>query len=231
MAGPRVKSGVFLAARLSSTRLPRKALLPLGGKPVLVQAMEALTAVRTDVFALLTDEESRPEFEPLARAAGFEIFAGPRDDVLLRYCLAADRFGVTRIVRATGDNPLVSARQANLCLRRHERAGAELSFLRGAPLGCGVEVVETAALKTANSRSRDPFEHEHITTYLLRRRGEHRVLEWQTPRRWRLPEARVTLDTQSDYQFIQRIFAALYDGKPISTARLVRWLNKNALHP
>jgi spore coat polysaccharide biosynthesis protein SpsF len=227
MAGPRVITGVFLQGRVGSTRLPGKALLPLAGEPSILRVMRALRPIRAEVYALLTDQESTAAFRPLARAAGFELFTGPALDVLARYCLAAEQYGVTRVVRATGDNPLVSAALANLNLRLHRRRRADLSRLKGAPLGTGVEVVETAALLAANSRSADPCEHEHITTFLLRRPGQYRVCEIDCPRNVFFPEAHVTIDTRADYEYMRRIFTALFRGKPVPATRLVRWLKKN----
>jgi spore coat polysaccharide biosynthesis protein SpsF len=222
---------VFLQARLGSTRLPGKALLCLGGMTVLEQVMHALRGIKADVHALLTDAESLSDFTPLTDKAGFEIFAGPALDVLARYCLAAEHFGVTRVVRATGDNPLVSASLANLNLRLHAKLGAELSRLKGAPLGTGVEVLETAALRQANTLSTDAFEHEHITTFLLRRREEYRVFEISVPVAALFPDAHVTLDTSEDYKALKKIYAALYRGKPINVVRLVQWLRTNTPPP
>jgi spore coat polysaccharide biosynthesis protein SpsF len=51
--------GVFLQARLGSTRLPRKALLPLAGVTVLQLAMRALARVEAGVHALLTEPASQ----------------------------------------------------------------------------------------------------------------------------------------------------------------------------
>ncbi|MBN2353431.1 MAG: acylneuraminate cytidylyltransferase [Spirochaetales bacterium] len=227
MARSRVKIGVFLQARIGSTRLPGKALLPLAGRPCLEIVMHALHRVRADVHALLTDEESTPAFRSLAKASGFELFTGPAQDVLARYCLAANEFQVTRVVRATGDNPLVSAELANRNLRLHERLHADLSRFRGAPLGTGVEVVETLALYAANMLSTDPYEHEHVTPYLLRRQERYRVFELPCPPSLLHPTAAVTLDTKDDYERIQRIFGDLYHGKPVKIRRLHRWLLKN----
>jgi len=227
MARPRVITGVFLQGRVGSSRLPGKALLDLAGAPSILRAMQALRPVRADVHALVTDEESTPAFRPLAAVAGFRLFTGPALDVLERYCLAAEYFGVTRVVRATGDNPLVSAALANRNLRLHRRLRADLSRFRGAPLGTGVEVVETSALQAARAASADPYDHEHVTPYVLGRREEFRVFEIDCPRGVRLPDARVTLDTRADYEHLTRIFAALYRGRPVPTERLVRWLKKH----
>jgi spore coat polysaccharide biosynthesis protein SpsF len=218
--------GVFLQARLNSTRLPGKALLPLAGSPVVQHALRALRRVRADVHAVLTEPGSAPALEPLARAEGFALFAGPEEDVLERFCLAARRFHVGRVVRATGDNPLVSALQVQALLDLHCSAGWQLSHFIGLPLGTGVEVVETEALEAANRASSDAYEHEHITTFLYRHPERFRIAEPACPEAWRLPEARVTLDTREDYELLQRIFRELYRGEPIELEALVAWLRR-----
>ena len=109
-------TGVFLQVRLDSSRLPRKALLDLGGRPVIVRAMEALDGVPADIRALVTTDDSRASLSPLASSCGWEIHCGSKDDVLSRYLGAASRYGTDTIIRATGDNPLVSGHLAALLM-------------------------------------------------------------------------------------------------------------------
>ncbi len=117
--------GVLLQVRLDSSRLPNKALLELGGRSVIEHAMLSLRRIPAAVHAIVTDEESRELLEPRAVKCGFGVAVGPRDDVLERYVLAARAYGVTRVVRATGDNPLVSWELARMALRERERRNAD----------------------------------------------------------------------------------------------------------
>jgi len=217
-------TGIFLQARLGSRRLPRKALLPLGGLTVLEAAMRALAGVPAEVHALLTDRASAPEFFPHAERCGFLVFEGPEEDVLERFCLAARDFGVERIVRATGDNPLVSPRQVRELLGLHDRGGIELIHFLGPPLGTGVEVMSAAALLEGRALSDDPYEHEHVTACLYRNRQRFRVAEPTAPSRWVYPEGQVTIDTEEDYRLVRRLFEELYRGQPIETEEVISWL-------
>jgi spore coat polysaccharide biosynthesis protein SpsF len=106
-------TAVFLQVRLDSSRLPRKALLELAGVTVLEHAMQALDLVRADIRVLLTTKDSAAELKPIAESAGWNMFIGSKDDVLDRFVMAAREFNADRIIRATGDNPLVSAEMAN----------------------------------------------------------------------------------------------------------------------
>jgi spore coat polysaccharide biosynthesis protein SpsF len=233
-----VRTGVFLQARLGSRRLPGKALLPLDGSTLLEAAMKALTLVPGEVHAVLTDRASAASFRGPARRCGFVVFEGPEEDVLERFCLAIGEFGVERVVRATGDNPLVSPAQARALLGLHEREGFDLGHFLGPPLGTGVEVAGAGALLESAARSSDPFEREHITTHMYRNRDRFRVSEPTAPARWVLTETparvpdweptaarlHVSVDTQEDYLRVRRLFAAVYRGQPIETEEVVSWL-------
>lgn len=189
--------------------------------------MRALRQVPAAVHALLTDEASFDRLAPLAEREKFRLFKGPAEDVLKRYCLAADLYEVTRVVRATGDNPLVSASLAKALLALHARQRLHLSHFVGMPLGTGVEAVEAEALHQAERQSRCAYEHEHLTTYIYRQSEHFRVAHLSCPRSCYLPTARVTLDTQSDYRLISRIFDDLYEGEPVTTEAVVSWFKQN----
>lgn len=216
--------GVFLQVRLGSTRLPGKALLPLAGRSSVEHAMDALRAIRADVHAILTDAASAPSLAPLAAGCGFETFIGPAEDVLLRYALAVEQYGVDTYIRATGDNPLVSGDLAEALLEFHLDNGADFSGYQGPPLGTGVEVTESAALLTASAQAVDPYEREHVSPFIYRRPERFKVLRPTAPERVCLPSASVTLDTAEDYAKLKEIYDSLYRGGPIPTETLVTWL-------
>ena len=215
---------MFVQARLGSKRLPGKALLNLAGLPVLQHVLRALRPVEADVHALLTDRSSASAFQPLAAAEGYQLFIGPVEDVLERFLRAARLWRVDRLVRATGDNPLVSARAVQALIERHGAERCDLSHFLGLPLGTGVEIVESAALAKAARLSRDPYEREHITTFLYRHPERFRIAEPLCPEPWSCPQARVTLDTAEDYERLQSLFEDLYRGEPIEIEQLAAWL-------
>jgi spore coat polysaccharide biosynthesis protein SpsF len=188
--------------------------------------MGALKLIPAHVWVLLTDEESKPALEPLAAECGFDVFCGPKDDVLLRYALAAERYRSDIVIRATGDNPLVSGELAASLLEMHRDKGADFSGFLGPPLGTGVEIIQTSALLTAREEAADPYEREHVSPFIYRRPDRFLVYRPQAPSETRFPAARVTLDTAEDYQCLQTIFDSLYRGVPIPTKVLVAWLNR-----
>jgi spore coat polysaccharide biosynthesis protein SpsF len=188
--------------------------------------MDALRGVPADVHALLTDHGSAGPLAAEAARCGYAVFPGHDTDVLARYCDACRRFSVTRVVRATGDNPLVCPRLARQILSIHAEREADLSHYVGIPWGSGVEIVEAEALFAAETEALDPAEREHITTFHYRRRERFRVVEQPAPGEADMPEARVTVDTPEDYESVRSLFSALYRGAPLEAAEVVAWLGR-----
>jgi len=216
-------TAVFLQVRLDSSRLPRKALLDLQGKPVIQHAMEALKEVPVEVYALLTDADSKDELIPFADQSGFDVFTGPKNDVLERYALAAERYKVHTIIRATGDNPLVSGRCGGDILDLHLHAEADYSGFVGLPLGTGVECIRTGALMQSRTQAQKPYDREHVCPFLYNHPKLFRIYRPGAPAECCASELKVTLDTRDDYERIRQIFDDLYEGVPINTERLINY--------
>ncbi len=221
-----MRTGVFVQVRLGSTRLPEKALLPLPGGSLIQHVMRALAPVAADVHALLTDPASTARLAPVAKEEGFLLFTGSPDDVLGRFCAASREYGVERVMRVTGDNPLTCPRLASRILSLHAETRADLSHFLGCPWGTGVEVIESSALFEAERAATDPAEREHLTTYHYRHPDRFAIVEEQAPAEARLADARVTVDTAEDYERVRRIFEQLYAAAPIEAQAIVRWFRE-----
>jgi spore coat polysaccharide biosynthesis protein SpsF len=219
-----VLTGIFIQVRMGSTRLPSKALLPLPGGPVILHVMRSLQAVQADIRALLTDEKSAAALRPVASPEGYEVFVGPEEDVLARYCMASRQYGTERIIRATGDNPVTSARLAGEITAEHERADADLSHFLDVPWGSGVEVVAARALFEAEREAVRQDEREHMTTFLYRHPERFRILETPAPPYAAYAKGRVTVDTPEDMEAMTLLFKSLYRGKAIEIEEVISWL-------
>ena len=219
-----MKTGVFLQVRLDSQRLPRKALKVLQGKTVTEHCLEALSRVEADCRVLVTEPDSAPALEPLARRLNWQLFVGSKDHVLDRFVSAGRHFPCDWILRATGDNPLVSAAAARAVLDRTREEEGDYGAMTGPPVGTGVEVLRRAALERAWESGPDAYEREHVSPYLYRRPETFRILRFPCPPDWAAPEARVTLDTPEDWWYLEALFHDLYRGGPIELEALIPWL-------
>jgi spore coat polysaccharide biosynthesis protein SpsF len=216
-------TAVFLQARMASSRLPGKALLPLAGKPVIQHAMEALVTLPAGRYVLLTDRESAPHFAEIAAGCGYDLFVGDPEDVLDRFCAAAALYSVDTIVRATGDNPLVSAAIAREALQLAASTSADYAGITDTPYGTGVEVIRRVALDRLHATTTIPYHREHVSPGLYENPDTFAIVTRQAPASLRLPSMRVTLDTRDDYRYLVGIYDDLYDGTLIEIPELVAY--------
>ena len=230
----RRRTVVIVQCRLSSTRLPRKALLPLGGKSLLSWTLAAMKKVRADAYYLAVDVDSAAELEPVAKEAGYSFYAGPKDDVLDRFLKAIELSRADVVVRATADNPFLFHEAASALLAEYrEREGtAPVDYITwtGLPHGSGVEIFNAHSLQAAASQTDDPYDHEHVGPALYRHQEKFKCLFLRAPKEFYYPELRTTVDLYSDYRRAQAVVNAVLeaDGKielpvrePFSVSQIV----------
>ena len=207
-------TALVLQARLDSSRLPGKSLLPLGGRPLIFRVMQALSALPCQAKILACPDDAVSSFAPLAEEAGFTLVSGPKDDVLARFCIAIRRSSAERIIRATGDNPFVFVDAAAALNEEALERGADYAGYSGLPYGAGVEAVSARALLRAEREAREPPEREHVCPYLYGH-GElfhlHRPL---APRRWQGSTLNISIDTTEDYERARALYEALLPLPP-----------------
>lgn len=221
---------VFLQARLGSTRLPGKALKLLAGISSTGQAMKRLKEIPVEHYVLLTDKKSFSALTPEAEKWGFEIMEGSENDVLKRFALAVEKYVPHTFIRATGDNPLVFSEEATLILKDHLEKKADHSWFTGMPLGAGVEIVKAEKIIEADKYAKDPYEREHVTPYLYKRKIEFYLNHIEAPASVVFPDGRITMDTLEDYNYLKKIFEKWDESIILSSVKLVKMLKKNP-HP
>lgn len=202
-----IQAALIVQMRLDSTRLPKKALLPLGNTILASYVMHRLRAIPAVSYILACDEASYETLAPYAAEQGFSIVAGPKDDVLLRYCIAAKNTDAPWIIRATGDNPLVSYELASLLLKQADEE-VDYAAHTGMPKGMGVELVKKSALERVCTVTNEPYYREHVCPYIYEHPELFKVLKIQAPQKYAIPGASVTVDTLDDYTFVKSIIDA-----------------------
>ena len=233
-----------IQARLSSSRLPNKVLLPLAGHPVLWHVARRVTAA-TRIDHVVVATSTADEDTAIAEACtewGIDHIRGPLDDVLGRFCLAIHETGAGVVVRVPADKPLVDIDAVDELVAAHLASGADYTTNMGAgwpadrscPFGLELEVASAAALLNANASACTNADREHVMPYLYRADHGFRVhrVAARNPFAPMLP--RLNLDTAEDYEVIRRIYEALASGDElISLSRVREYLAANpelALH-
>ncbi len=207
----------IIEARVRSTRLPGKVLLPAVGKPLLQHMIERLSRARTvdQVVVATTDGPADDAVADLCRRLGVGAFRGSEDDVLDRVVRTARAFAADVIVETTGDCPLHDPALVDKVVADYRLGGADFvaNMLEyTTPRGTDVRVFTADALEEINRSSSDPADHEHVSLHFWEHPERYRLRNVRTELPPRAAEHRLTVDTPEDYEFVRTVFERLYPG-------------------
>lgn len=224
---------VIVQCRLSSTRLPQKALKPLGQKECFCWTLDAMKKVEAQRYFVACDYDSKAALESLAQKSGWEIFAGDRDNVLDRFCsLIKKEFPeCDLIVRATGDNPFLFFEAAQESIKDFEENHFEADYFTysGLPHGSGVELFKAASLLKAQGLTDSAYDKEHVGPALYRHADTFNFVFKKALKDFYAPDLRTTIDTFADYKRAQRLldFLQAQNAVPPFSSRQILAALKN----
>lgn len=238
-----MRTVAVIQARMGSTRLPGKVLLPLAGGRVIdhvVSRAAAIPGVDHVVVATSTRSLDDPLVEHVQSRGVAQVVRGPELDCLARFLLAQEASTADVLVRITADCPLLDPEISGHSVAHFHAAEGNLDYVsnvfsrRTWPRGLDTEVFSAAALREADRGATQTHHREHVTQFI-----------WSQPERFRIEGVhgdadhsahRWTLDTPDDLALIERIFSALWSSdQTFRTADILRlleshpdWLGLNA---
>lgn len=211
-----MKTAILITARLKSTRLPKKAMRPIYGRPMIGHMVDRLKlAEQPEGIVICTS--SLPQDDPLVDVAnqeGILCYRGDPDDVLLRLTEAASRFAVDTVVSCTADNPFVDPIYIDRLVEFHLANRHDYSNCEGLPLGAFSYVVSRKALKRACTLKAERDTEVWGGYFTETGRFSWGTLHVTDPAvRW--PELRLTVDTPEDFELVTHIFDELHESRKV----------------
>ncbi len=209
--------GIIIQARVNSSRLPKKVLKPILGKTAIEREIERVKKVKLAQKIILAIPNGRKDniLEKIGKQAKVLVYRGSEDDVLDRFYQTAKFFGLTDIVRITGDCPLFDWQICDEVINFYLQNKFDyVSNVRPPtfPDGLDIEIFSFKALEKAWESAKLKSEREHVTPYIanhpeffkignLIRNGND------------LSELRLTLDEPKDLILIRNTYKTLYKKK------------------
>ena len=220
---------IVIQSRLSSSRLPGKAMLSIRGYPSVVLC--ALRAANSGLSVMVATSEG-PEDAAIAETvmdAGIAVHRGSLDDVLSRYVSATeDMDDDDYVVRFTADNMFPDGNLVTELINSvgEPTSGSDyVAFGHGYPYGMWAGAVRVKWLRKAHAETTAAYDREHVMPWVSRH---------QTPTTFPWPgqkefgdcsRLRSTLDSLSDYLRVRQAFEdAGGDPVHVSWRELIRSL-------
>lgn len=165
-----MKIGGVILARMSSSRLPGKALRPVGGRVLLDYVVDAAQRVKglDQVILATSGDASDAPLVAFAQQRGIACFRGSLNHVAGRFLGAMEHHELDAALRINGDSPMHSPAlmaQGVETFRRGEWDLVTNVHPRSFPYGMTLEVAGRRAMTDACEKMTGPDHREHVTAW------------------------------------------------------------------
>lgn len=208
----------IVQARMGSSRLPGKVLMPLLGEPMLARIVRRISTAQC-LDAVIVATSTQPEDDAIvAQCKDLDVpcHRGSEENVLERFLDVAQAYDADVIVRLTGDNPMVDGTLVDFVVNGFCEADPEVVYANnvdesGFPFGLYVEVVDAGALREAAADS-SPENCEHVTWHIRKHPERYAQAIIKAPGIF--PGKAMSIDTAEDYERVSAIFEKNFHKNP-----------------
>ncbi|TNE66512.1 MAG: hypothetical protein EP335_03555 [Alphaproteobacteria bacterium] len=218
----REKAVAIVGARLNSSRLPRKHLLPLSGRPMIAHIFDRLEAVPSldQIVLATTADDYNADLVRWGMEAGKAVLAyeGDVNNLMGRADAVVRAKDADIVVYICGDCPLLEPATIDTLIRAlRADPAADWSRLADLPAGRhyiheGFMVYRRAFWDRLMAASVEPFEREHVGSAfhkLEKIQADHVAVSHEAAIFSEL-QHRISVDTPSDYDFMSRVYDRWY---------------------
>lgn len=210
----------ILQARMSSSRLPGKVMLPINGEPMIFRQIQRIRQASTidQVIVATSKDSSDDSLAEFLVSKEIEVFRGSLDDVLSRFLEIQRETYATAIIRLTGDCPLVMPELIDTMVAKFYET--DVDYLSNTlkptyPDGLDVEVIKPSALARLASFDLSGAEREHVTLGIYSRSSIFTLENFRGKKD--LSQKRWTVDYLEDLAFIRQVFSEFEGREPFFT--------------
>lgn len=196
------KIAFIIQARMGSTRLPGKILMPLPletNKCLLDHIVNNLKKSNFSnlIYIATSLNSDNNAIEDFCDKNNIECYRGSEEDVLSRYIDITMNHKFDHVVRLTGDNPFLDVNLLDKSIDHHITSGADYTSTSGLPLGMNFEIISAKTLQGLSEKILSKPEREHVTLHIKSSIGYH--INTYIPIDEDLSFLRLTIDYASDY--------------------------------
>lgn len=213
---------IVVQARMSSSRLPGKVMMPILGQSLLSRMIERIRMIKhsSEIVVATSQESSDDIIAGEAERIGVACYRGSLNNLLDRHYQVGKQFGAGIVLKIPSDCPLIDPRIIDEVLDFYFANRLDYDYVSNLhpatfPDGNDVEIMTMACLERTWREAEKQLELEHTTPYIWENPEKFRIgnVCWSSGKDYSMSH-RFTIDYEADYQFIKRVFEELYPNKP-----------------
>ncbi len=237
-------NAIIVQARMGSTRLKNKMLLPLAGKPIIYRIIERLKRVKKvkKIIIAIPKKKQNKKIRDIFKNEKVKFFEGSENNLVERYYFAAKKYNIKTIIRFPGDNCLPEPSEIDRLISFYERFkkpffASNLSNIldNGYPDGIGAEIFGFNFLEDLMKKNLTKSQKEHPHTNFFDYKKNKpinedwcKVRSFKCPKKFKRPDIKLDVNTFQEYMYIKNIYENLYySDKKFNILKTIKFLDKN----
>ena len=226
-----MKTVAIIQARMGSTRLPGKVLLPIGESNAIQMIVDKCNAHQLidEVVIATTENEKDKQIQTYCIENDIEFYVGSEENVLERVYKAAKEYRADIVIDITADCPFIDLSDLNayippISFNIYDYVSNVVD--RTFPDGLDLQVYGFKALKNLETMLSDSNSYRQHAGWNFTRFPDHfKTLNVHAEGDLNWPELRITLDTAEDYAVITLINSWI--GRDATPTQIVDFMKKN----
>jgi spore coat polysaccharide biosynthesis protein SpsF len=199
----------IIQARMQSTRLPGKVLMPMpftSDTSILGQILNQLKKSKFNPIVIVATSISKADDEIVnfCAANSILVYRGDEDNVHSRFFEILQNSEYKTAIRVTGDNPIIDFESLDFILHNHIEFKSDYSYTSDLPVGMNFEVFDVNAFIRMSALDLSNDDKEHVT---LKFKSDDsfskKILYINSGIQHKI---RVTIDYPSDYLMLSFLF-------------------------
>ena len=199
----KLRAGAIIQARMNSSRLPGKVLMPILGEPMLsiiIRRIKKTSSINKIIVATTVNSIDDEIVNYLKKEKNIIIYRGDELNVLDRFYRAASANSLSYILRVTADNPFFDWLIADELITKIKNRKYDFmtnNIKSSFPYGIDLEVMTIEALTRAYKNAKLQYDIEHVTPYI--RNNPKKFTIGNIKNNNNLSKIRLTVDTYEDF--------------------------------
>ena len=223
-----MKTVAIIQARMNSTRLPGKVLLPIGDTNAIQMIVDKCKANPLIDEVVVATTYNSNKITDYCRENNIKFWIGAEENVLDRVYYTARAFEADIIVDITSDCPFIDLSDLQRYLGPIKIGALDYAsniMVRTFPDGLDLQVYSFKALENIMEFCTAPEHYQHSGWNFINHQKICNCLNIYAPKPLHFPEIRITLDTAEDYAVLNLIYTWL--GKDAKPLEIVNFMKNN----
>jgi len=207
-----MKTAFLITARLKSTRLHKKILLEVAGKPLIVHMLDRIKRAST-IDKIIICTSTNPQDDPLEEIAikeNVNCFRGSEEDVLVRLLDAAQSHSLKYFANITADCPMMDPLLIDRAVLEYQKDDVDLlkydDINADLPFSC--YLIKVSALEKVCQQKKET--NTEVWMKYFTENSDLNILNLDVEDHYHHKILKTSLDYPEDYEFIKCVFAELH---------------------